>query len=354
MARFRVLALAVVVVFLLGAVGCKTGTTGGSGGNAEPGESSEVPAVFDADEKNAAELAITSDGGGAFVAGNGGRAAVSVPAGAVPDGTSWRLIPIATAPAGVEKPLAGGIYVDTAGREPSQPCSVGFMIPSIAPANATITRVADDGTTEVIATSRSERNGATYLTAYVEGFSAYFPTEADEEAITKAWSQGKIVDWTIKVAGTETQQVEGWTFNYEVDFFASGGDIGMGGTYAGHGDLWVTGTYDQPMGIIATMGDLSGHARDDNLKFTLIEHSLASLLTGESEDTVVNGWGTMNGKGLGELNIAAWGPNVAGGTSESAEGATPLPFTLIVNGEDVQLEIPNVGIFPGKILRTTN
>ncbi len=57
--------------------------------------------------------------------------------------------------------------------------------------------------------------------------------------------------------------------------------------------------------------------------------------------------------GMGSLDIAAIGPTVSGKYDKNnAKGSGSVPFTITVKGEDVQIEIPKVGIFPGKILRT--
>lgn len=357
MSRARVLAAVMVVVLLLaGVTGCKEDAVD-SGGKPKS-EPAEIPEAFAVDEAGAADLAVTAEGGGAAVSMGDAKAAVWVPAGAAPEGAEWSIAPLAETPAGVEKPLAAGVWVDTAGNEPTDWCSIGFSIPGSAP-NAVIVKLADDGTVaEFVPTTRYEQDGVTLLSAYVESFSAYVPTEAqakDEKAIADAWAKGHTVDWTIKVTGTETQNVEGWTFEYELDLFASGGSggIGMGGPFKGHANLWLKGHYDAPADMpFFAFGDIDASGRDDNLQFLVFEHRLASLLTGDPEPDAITGHGTMNLTGPAELGIVVAGPGVVGGDTRTATGTTPMPFTLVISGEDVQVEIPNVGIFPGKILRT--
>jgi hypothetical protein len=58
-------------------------------------------------------------------------------------------------------------------------------------------------------------------------------------------------------------------------------------------------------------------------------------------------------KGMASLGIVAVGPTASGSYNKSVKAGDPVPFTILVKGEDVQIEIPEVGIFPGKILRTT-
>lgn len=211
----------------------------------------------------------------------------------------------------------------------------------------------------MIATSRVVTGGKTYLTGYVDHFSAYTTAEEDKAARDKAFTdrakaRGKAVDWTIKVSGTETQRVEGWTFVYDVDLFASGGDIEMGGVYKGHAQLNIKGTYKGNLAVIKSVGKIVGEAKDTKLTFFLMDSPLVDLLTGAPVgDPIVGTVGVMNLKGFGSLDITATGPNVQGHVNKDAKGSQPLIFSLKVSGDDVQLEIKNVGIFGGKILRTT-
>lgn len=334
------------------------GTTSGPGGGTR--EVREVPPAFSADPANGADLAVTASGGSAVVRSGDATAAVAVPAGAAAEGANWRVTPLSAAPAGVGKPLCPGIYVDTADAEPQQPCAVGFALPGRAPEGATIVRIAEDGSGSVIVpTTRLEGDGMTLLTASVEGFSAYSTSEEDRAAIDKAFverakARGKQVDWTIKAGGTETQTNEGWTFVYEFDMFASGADIGQGGRYKGRAMLSVKGDYRGPASIVKTFGKVEGTGRDDALAFEMIDVTLASLLTGESVGPFVSGEGVMRLKGLASLNILAIAPGAKGQYDEQgAQASDSVPFTVLVKGEDVQVEIPGVGIFPGKILRTT-
>jgi hypothetical protein len=251
--------------------------------------------------------------------------------------------------------------VDTAGSEPTDWCAIGFSIPGTASPDATIVKLADDGTVaEVIPTDRMDYGGRTFLTAYVDGFSAYTTAEEDAAARDKAFQEraekwGKQVDWTIKVIGTETQEVQGWTFTYELDLFASGGGVKMGGMYQGHALLSMTGKYEEDLGIVQGLGDISGGIKDDDLTFYMIDSVLANLLTGESVDTMPTARGSITGEGYGNLNIYATAPNAQGEYhSGPVSGQEPMTFDLkVTTGEDVQVEIANVGIFPGKILRTT-
>ncbi len=303
---------------------------------------------------------MKSTGSGAAVPSGEATAAVYVPAGAAPDGAVWTLTPLTTAPSGVKKPLTPGVYVDTSKAPPSKPCLIGFSLPGKAPKNATIVKVSEDGaSTQIVPTARLTRDGRTLLTAAVDGFSMYTTAEEDKAAIDKAFverakARGKEVDFTIKVSGSETQKAEGWTFDYDFDMFASGGGVDVGGFYDGYATLGIKGNYKGPASIVKSYGKISGSGRDSKLRFVIIDVPLTDLLTGESVENPVGGSGKMNMKGMASLNMAAKGPTASAKYSKhNIEGSDPVPFTILIKGEDVQVEIPNVGIFPGKILRTT-
>jgi hypothetical protein len=344
---------------LLGALGCK----GGSGpGGSDGGPASDVPKAFKVDAAAAKELAITAEGGGVGLSTGDAYAAVSVPAGAAAAGTTWKVTPLAEAPGGVEKPLCPGVYVDVAGSEPTTWCAIGFSLPGTASPDATIVKLADDGTVaEIIPTDRMDYGGRTFLTAYVDSFSPYTTAEEDAAERDKAFQErakkwGKQVDWTIKVIGSETKENQGWKFTFDLDMFASGGSVGMGGTYKGHALLSMTGKYEQSFGVIQGLGDVSGGIRDQDLTFVIVDHGIVSLLTGKEEEAnpMVSAYGYISGDGYGNLNAYATGPTASGeyhsGPTSSSE---PMPFELkVTTGEDVQVEIKDVGIFPGKILRT--
>ncbi len=346
------LTLAALVVLAL--AGCSGGAKSGS--TAKPA----LPDAFTA-AGSGAELAITAEGGGVAVATGEARAAVSVPAGAVAAGTTWKVVPLASAPKLAERALCPGVYVDTAGKEPTAPCAIGFSILGTASPDACIVKLAEDGSiAEVMPTTRVDLPGVTLLSAYVDGFSAYTTAEEDAAARDKAFvdrekARGKQVDWTIKAGGTETQEEMGWKFEYELDLFASGGAEGMGGIYKGHGSLMVSGKYEESLGVVQSLGTISGTARDDNLTFSIIDASLASLLTGEDvTDPIISGSGIIHGKGLASLNLSATAPNVQGKVDKNnIEGDSPVPFKIEIAGEDVKIYIDKVGIFPGKILRTS-
>jgi hypothetical protein len=361
MIRRRYVAILVVCALVLTVAGCKGGTgNSGDSGNATS-DKSLVPAAFEPAVAGGTDLAISAEGGGVAVDSGDAKAAIYVPAGAAPAGSTWRVTPLASAPKLAEKALCPGVYVDTAGKEPSAPCSVGFSLPGTASPDACIVKLAEDGSiAEVMATSRVEADGRTLLTAYVDGFSAYTTAEEDAAARDKAFTdrakaKGQQVDWTIKAGGTETQNLQGWTFEYELDLFASGGDEGMGGAYKGYGYLSIKGEYKEDLGIVQGLGKVSGVGRDEKLSFYICDAPLADLLTGKSVgDPIIAGVGVMNAKGMASLNMIAVAPNVQGQYDKNnIEGSDAVPFKIEVAGEDVKIEIPNVGIFPGKILRTT-
>ncbi len=142
-----------------------------------------MPAVFEIDSSNSAELTVKSTGSGAAVPSGEATAAVYVPAGAAADGAVWTLTPLTTAPSGVKKPLTPGVYVDTSKAPPSKPCLIGFSLPGKAPKNATIVKVSEDGaSTQIVPTARLTRDGRTLLTAAVDGFSMYTTAEEDKAA----------------------------------------------------------------------------------------------------------------------------------------------------------------------------
>lgn len=351
--RIRRSAIASALVLLLAIAGCS-----GPGGSAGGGGS--LPSGLAGDAAKAAKLEVGATGGGASVRTGEATAGVSVPEGAAEAGAVWSVVPLTQAPAGVKKPLCPGVFVDTAGKEPKAPCAIGFAIPGTASPDATIVRISDDGKVQAVATDRITVNGRTVLTASVDGFSAYTTSEEDAAARDKAFTdrekaRGKSVDWTIKVIGSEQKKVEGWTFDYQLDLFASGGGVGQAGTYKGHASLSLDGKYDKTISIIKGFGTVNGIGRDQNLTFTMIDPSLAYLSgSGAPDDPQVDGFGAMKLEGMGGIDITAVGPNAKGHyKNQNVKGSGGVPFTLAVKGEDVQVEIANLGIFPGKILRTS-
>jgi hypothetical protein len=354
-------ALALVVATAL--VGCGGGGAAGAGpstSGAPSAPAATAPAGFELDSGNSAELTVKSTGSGAAVPTGEATAAVYVPAGAAADGAVWTITPLVKAPSGVKKPLTPGVYVDTSKARPSKPCLIGFMLPGKAPKNATIVKISEDGaSTQIIPTARLTRDGHTLLTAAVDGFSSYTTSEEEKAAVDKAFverakARGKEVDFTIKVSGSETQKVEGWTFDYDFDMFASGGGVDVGGPYKGYATLAIKGNYKGPASIVKSYGKISGVGRDSSLQFNIIDVALTDLLTGASVEAPVGGQGKMNMKGMASLNMAASGPTASAKYSKhNIEGSDPVPFDIRIKGDDVQVEIPNVGIFPGKILRTT-
>ncbi len=358
MSRSRLFAAFLVLALLLAGVGCDGG--GGEEGGTDSTAADELPSDFEVDTEATVELAVTADGGGVGVATGDAYAAVYVPPGAAEEGATWQVTPLAEAPEGVKYPLCPGVYVDTQGGDPTDWCSIGFSLPGEASPNATIVKLADDGTVaEVVATTRMDYGGRTFLTAYVQGFSPYTTSEEDQAARDAAWVEqaqmkGQTPDWTIKVIGSETQSVQGWEFIYDLDIFASGGGVGMGGPYKGTCLLSMTGKYSEDLGIVQSLGDISGGVRDESFEFSVVDFELVNLLTGESggEPTICSS-GYISGEGFGNLNISATAPDVQGEYhSGPVSGGEPVSFEMRITGEDVQVEIENVGIFPGKILRT--
>jgi hypothetical protein len=360
MLRSRVFIIFVAFALALGTVGCDGG---GGGGEAGPTSAENLPSHFEVDTDATVELAVTADGGGAGVATGDAYAAVYVPPGAAADGAAWKVTPLTEAPEGVEFPLCPGVYVDTAGAEPTDWCSIGFSLPGTASPNATIVRLAEDGTVaEVVATSRLDYGDRTFLTAYVDGFSPYTTSEEDQAARDQAWveqaqAKGQRPDWTIKVIGSETQDISGWSFQYDLDMFASGGGIQQAGTYKGHAMMSVAGEYKDTTAVpyYQTFGSINAVGRDQALTFTMIDPPLASLLTGESEGGPVTGSGTMVLEGMGDLNLTAEGSQgeKADVSEQDIQSTDPVEFTIkVTTFEDVQVEIEGAGIFPGKILRT--
>lgn len=345
----RVLALLTTALLLLTAC-ARPGAPGGAA----------VPSAFTADSAKAVKLEVAATGGGVSLRTGEATAGIAVPAGAADAGAVWSVVPLTQAPAGVKKPLCPGVFVDTAGKEPKSPCSIGFAIPGTASPDATIVRISDDGKVQVVATDRITVNGRTVLTASVDGFSAYTTSEEDAAArdqafVDRAKKRGKAVDWTIKVVGSEQKRVEGWTFDYQLDMFASGGGVEQAGTYKGHASLSLDGKYDKTISIIKGFGTVNGIGRDQSLTFTMIDPSLAYLSgSGAPDDPQVDGFGTMKLEGMSSIDISAVGPTAKGHYNKNnVKGSGGVPFTLAVKGEDVQVEIANIGIFPGKILRTS-
>lgn len=354
-----------ILVLALALAGCGGGGSTGSGGSSSGSTSSGSDAggsdsqasdsPFDLDTAAEETLDITADGGGVAVHSSDATVAVYAPAGAA-DGAAWKVTPLASAPEGIDGVIVPGVSVDTGGAEPKQPCLIGFAVDGPVSPNTTVVRYTDDAMGfEAVRSLIATVGAQTIVSASVDGFSSYGLAEASPDAIPDP-NEGTLVDWTIKVIGTEEQHVEGWTFKYELDMFASGAGVGMGGTYKGHSALFIEGEYDdQDIPYFSTMGELSGVGRDEALTFVMTDAPLVSLITGEPVgEPIVCGHGVMRMKGMGNLAIAAVGPNVSGSyDSGNVQGDDPVPFEIRVDGEDVQVEIANVGIFPGKILRTT-
>jgi hypothetical protein len=351
-----VLSLLLLAAGLLAAL-CLAGCGSVGGGTA----TDKAASVFELDSTKAIDVKVGAKGAGGVVGSGTGKAAIWVHGGAAPDG-NWKLTPIAKAPAGVKGILVPGMYVDTAGAEPSGTCSIGFLYPADLPEGATVVKYADDGKSwtavpSVIVTASASR----IVVAEVDGFSAYGLGDGGAGAGAGAGTDngsgsGPQVDWTMKVIGSETQEAEGWKFTYDLDFFASGGGVGQGGTYKGHGTIVMVGAYDKTFGgIIKGLGDIKATARDDSLTFTVVDAPLADLLTGNdvnSDDGVLRGSGIFRGRTEGTFAISATGPNVAGKYDDTANGDSPIPFKIEFAGEDAKVEIDKMGIFGGKVLRT--
>lgn len=350
-----ILGVSLVAVSVLLLAGCTPGG-GGSGGDA-------AASAFSLDDGRAIDVRVGAKGAGGVLGSGTGKAAIWVHGGVAPDAT-WKLTPITKAPEGVKGILVPGVYVDTAGAEPSGTCSVGFLLPGTLPEGATVVKYAADGKSwtpvpSVVVTASASR----IVVAEVDGFSAYGLGDGGSSTGAGAGSNansnsgsGKQVDWTVKVIGTETQENQGLKLTYDLDFFASGGGVGQGGTYKGHGQIVMVGKYDETLGgIVKALGDIKATARDDNLSFTICDAPLADLLTGNevnTEDGVLRGSGIFQGKTQGTLALSATGPNAKGQVDKTTNGDSPLPFKIECIGEDVKVEIANMGIFGGKVLRT--
>jgi hypothetical protein len=333
------------------------GCAAAGGGSA----SGKAASAFALDTAKTVDVHVGPKGAGTVLGTGSGKAAIWVRGGAAPEAT-WKVTPIAKAPEGSKGILVPGVYVDTAGAKPTGTCSVGFLLPGPLPKGATVVKYAEDGSSwtpvpSVIVTASASR----IVVAEVDGFSAYGLGDGGDGAAgggaaAGGAASGKQVDWTIKVVGDETQEAQGWKFKYDLDLFASGGGVGQGGTYRGHGQVVMVGTYDKTLGgIIKSLGDIKATARDDSLSFTVCDAPLADLLTGnsvDSEDGVLRGSGIFHGKTQGTLAISATGPTASGKVDKTANGDSPVPFTIEIAGEDVKVEIANMGIFGGKILRT--
>ncbi|MDO8962939.1 MAG: hypothetical protein Q7W30_00425 [Coriobacteriia bacterium] len=360
--RFACVAASLFLVAGLVLAGC-TGGSPGAGGAPGAGSDPALPSGFAGDTAKAVKLVGTAKGAGVSVPAAGGAvAAVYAPPGAA-DTAEWIVTPLIVSPlTGVAgfKSVCPGVYVETKGADPKRSCSIGFKINGYAPAkNLTIVKYADDGKSfEVVPTSVSTTTAGTLLMASVDGFSAYGAGEADQQFIDRANAKGQQVDWTIKVSGSETQDLQGWKMTYDVDLFASGGSTYMGGVYKGYMTMAVKGKYDYPSSIVKGLGKISYAGRDDALTFVVVDDPVVDLLTGEpvkdeGGETIVSSLGKASLKGLASLDITARAANASGKYSKQAAEGTPQSFQMTIRGEDVQLEIPNVGIFPGKILRTT-
>lgn len=365
-AKWSVIPMMLLLVASMTLAGCGGGSSSGSSSGSPGGSSASEKAasVFDLADDKAVDVQVGAKGAGAVVASGEGKAAIWVHGGAAPEAT-WKVTPIASAPEGVPGVLVPGVYIDTAGAEPTGPCSVGFLYPGTLPAGATVIKYAEDGSSfEVVPSVVVTASGSPIVVAEVDGFSAYGlgdgtgagggggSSDADSNN-----SSGKQLDWTIKVIGSETQDAQGWKFQYDLDFFASGGSgVTKAGNYKGHGQIVMVGSYDETLGgIVKGLGDIKATARDDNLTFAVVDAPLADLLTGnsvESEDGVLRGSGMFRGKTQGTLGISATGPNVSGKVDKTANGDSPVPFTIEVAGGDVKVEVKNMGIFGGKILQT--
>lgn len=316
------------------------------------------PAGVDLDTAAATPLAIGADGGHATVTTGSWTAMVVVPAGSASAGSTWTVTPLRTAPAGIAEALAPGLYVDDAGQPPTGDCLIGFSTPGKADPDATIVKLATDGTSsELVATYRKDTKGATLLMARVSGFSSFGVgkgTKADRDGAKKKQARQQKGHYAISVHDKVSFTKDGWRFSFTLDLNLAGGGTSSGGNYKGKATLLFTGRYKETLGgIITALGnpDWEGRGSATALLFGELG-ALTDLKNGlpyEMDD--IDGTGSATLKGTGRFKASASGPIGSMGTSKQIKNGVELPYLIQVNGDKVTVEVANVGEFSGHLVR---
>lgn len=346
-----------------------TASANGSAAGASPGTSAtasaSTPSGLDLDEAAGADLLVTADGGRVAVRSGDWTALVAVPRGAAADGARWRVVPLRAAPDGIPDALGPGVYVDEAGQPPTGDCVIAFTTTGAADPDAAIYRLAEDGASaELVATDRRQTDAGTILMAEVSGFSSYGVGTATKAARAKAKQQRKKQQqghYVISVHDKVTFTVQDWKFRASLDMNLAGGGATHGGSYKGVATLVFTGKYTKNLGgVIQGLGNIkwSGKGSTTALLFGDLG-PLGPLLPLDDQDLPylmemddVGGYGSFVIKGSGSLNMLAKAP---AGTYRApgipVKDGVKMPFRISVSGENVTVEIANLGEFSGHLTK---
>lgn len=303
------------------------------------------------------ELPITDSGGAAAIPSGSWTAVVAVPAGHAPSGAVWRITPLPASPAGVTTVLTPGIHVDDAGAAPTGACLIAFHTTGKVDPDATIVKIADDGSGfTLVPTERRTIGAATILSAEVAGFSSYGVGTASKSARDAARKQRPkpAHHYAISVHDSVSFEVQGWRMRFRLDLNLAGGGDTFAGAYTGTATLAVTGRYTKPLGPVLGVGTIAWNGRGKAKADLYAE--LAPLVPLDApgpyhlEDRT--GYGTVTMKGSGALAMLAKAP---AGTFRApgirVKDGVAVPFLVQVNGAKVIVEVANVGEFEGDLVR---
>jgi hypothetical protein len=319
-----------------------------------------APSGVDLNAAAAVPLIIGPSGGHATVPSGDWTVVVSVPGGSAPAGAHWTMSPLKTAPTAVADALTPGVYVDEAGQAPTGDCLIGFAMKGKPSAEASIVRLAADGTNaEVVATVRQETKNGALLLAEVTGFSAYTVAKttpaARKTAQDQRAKQAKKL-YAIRVHDKARFTKLDWKFEFVLDLELTGGSADASGNYTGNATLTVTGAYTKDLGgVIQGQGKVKGSAKGAATA-TLTGLQLGTLLPLDDDFPYQmeepTGVGTMALASKGALKISVDTPQGAGSIPViKADGKDVAPYRLKVEGTKVTVEIAQVGEFEGKLVK---
>jgi len=286
-------------------------------------------------------------------------AAVRCPPGAVPADAGWRLIALASAPTSVKNALAPGVWVDTAGAEPSGPCEIGFALAGTVPTNATIVHLDAAGGSTIVATQRLEAGDRTVLWAPVDGFTGFTVTTAGAKALGAAGDKATNAKRkqpkppkstkSIEVKGTFVDTYESYRFIYTLtlSMSAAQGSWTFRGTAKLSFKTEVDESFDGPL-----TGDykLTGEMTDSKAILEFPDSEMLAALVGNPtpEPQVASGY--LIGPGKGALSAKIAGPGgLSGSTKLDTSGDVMLDIKAVIVGDVVTVTIQNKLTFKGKL-----
>ncbi|MBI4733963.1 MAG: hypothetical protein HY779_03985 [Rubrobacteridae bacterium] len=179
--------------------------------------------------------------------------------------------------------------------------------------------------------------------------------------------EAKSQNWTIRVGGTQKANVGGLDITYEFHLNAlKDGGVDAGGIYEGKAtlkeDVDFSKISKQLGNVVKTSGEMGGTVADDNVRLTLTgasdlaplvpEDKNASTTTtkskGKQDDWDYAASGKFSMTGDAKLDLKATG--MQGETAKYADkrsATAPIPYKLVITGEEVEVTIDKVGTFTG-------